>query len=89
MADDVSRWLLKSVEIGLADLTVTLAEFLAKNDLVSRLAFARPSTTTGEARSIFSPKNVANKLKPTAIVLTSDGTPTGEISGVVFKPDLP
>ncbi|MGR9128935.1 Abi family protein [Rhizobium leguminosarum] len=88
VSEDISRYLMQWSEIGFADLKTSVAEFLKKNPLSSRLALVRNSATTGEARAIFSPRDTPNKEKPTAIVITSDGTEMGNIEGLVFKPDF-
>lgn len=88
IADDITRWLAKSAGLGLADLGETLERFLNENSLASRVALFKPTATTGQARALFSSKNTPSKDKPTAIVVTSDGTLAGTIEGVVFKPDL-
>jgi hypothetical protein len=87
-SDDVSRWMALATDVGLVDLSTTIASFMDKVTLTSRVAFAGEDATSGMGRALFSPKDTPNKNKPTAVVITSDGTEAGVPKGVVFKPDF-
>ncbi len=88
VADDLIRWFRSSMDDELVEMRATLKEVISALTPSVRVAFVNSSTTTGDAKRLFFDTTVHSKVRPTAILLTSDGSNTGDPIAVVFKPDF-
>lgn len=88
VADDLIRWFRSSMDHELVDMRSTLKEVITALSPSARLAFTTSAATTGDARRLFFDTALRSKDRPTAIVITSDGSDIGDPIAVVFKPDF-
>lgn len=85
VSNDVLNWLSKEREEVLADLSMPMSEVLTKVELTHRCEIVRPDLTLAEAGAKFYARGVPTKKKPTALIISDDGTASGNITGVVLK----
>lgn len=85
-SDDVTAWLQSCDEVGLADLGISIRDFLEIIDSKQRVEILGEDATTGMAHELF--HSAESSAKPSVIVLTSNGQADGDIRGAVFKPDF-
>jgi hypothetical protein len=88
VADDLIRWFKASMIDDLVEMRSTLD--MVKNSIVpsQRVKFSDTLITTGDAQKIFFDNTIHSKNRPTAIILSSDGTELGDPVAVVFRPDF-
>lgn len=86
--EDIGDWLRTWVANEVVDLTVTIRDFMDKAEPRGPIAFVSKSATTGDARSRFFDASVPPKQRPRAIVITSDGSSSGDVLGLITKPDF-
>lgn len=86
--DDIVKWLSTWHVIGLADVGEQVQLAIPKMATNHRVDVIEPSRTVIEAGAKFFARNVPTRKKPTAMIVTTDGTLTGGIVGVVLKDDL-
>jgi len=85
VSSDVLNWLGGERKEVLADLSMPLSDVLAKLDLTHRCEIVPPDLTLGAAGAKFYARGIPTKKKPTAFVVTADGTSAGTVLGVVLK----
>lgn len=85
---EIARWLAAWTELGVADLEEPLSVVLERSEPRHRTFAVPPATTVAEAGARFFARNVPTKVKPTALLVTSDGSVDGQPIGILFKDDI-
>ncbi|KRB31505.1 Abi family protein [Mesorhizobium sp. Root172] len=85
---DIARWVASWADQGIVDLDAPLTEMLERAAPRHRTIAVASSMTVSEAGARFFERNVPSKSKPTAMLVTSDGTVTGEPVGILLREDL-
>ncbi|TBF35228.1 hypothetical protein ELG88_08370 [Rhizobium leguminosarum] len=82
---DLIAWLNGERDEVLADLSMPMSQVLTKVELTHRCEVVSPDLSFGAAGAKFYARNIPTKKKPTAFVVTVDGSLAGDVLGVVFK----
>jgi hypothetical protein len=85
---DIARWLASWTDQGIVDLDAPLTQMIERAGSRHRTIAVTSGTTVSEAGARFFERNVPSKSKPTAMLVTSDGTATGKPIGILLKEDL-
>ncbi|TPK66330.1 hypothetical protein FJ546_06025 [Mesorhizobium sp. B2-4-19] len=85
---DIARWVASWADLGIIDLDAPLTEMLERAAPRHRTIAVTSGTTVSEAGARFFERNVPSKSKPTAMLVTSDGTASGNPIGILLKENL-